>query len=56
MQMVVIRQINPNSKDEVKIALDLYPDVNATGRQKFWVYVDSIAWMANIPRITVDNK
>lgn len=42
------RQINPNSKDEVKIALDLYPDVMQQVGKNFGSYVDSPAWMANL--------
>jgi len=42
------RQINPNSKDEVRRALDLYPDAMQQVGKNFGSYVDSPAWMANL--------
>ena len=43
-----VRRMNPNSKDEVRRALDLYPGAMQQVGKNFGSYVDSPAWMANL--------
>ena len=40
--------MNPNSKDEVRRALDMYPSAMQQVGKNFGSYVDSPAWMANL--------
>ncbi len=43
-----VRRMNPNSKDEVRRALDMYPGAMQQVGKNFGSYVDSPAWMANL--------